>query len=227
MFRNLGDCLETLEDAGARFYTITGAGTNLSFAPDDENGATVEAALLRFEKDFQKLGPGRYTVTHKKNSAANRNPASFSFFRAAEGAVSGIGADPAGSQIAALQMEMQQMRNEIALNDIKRGYEEQIKALKQKADQPDGTDKLINAVGQINQLFQNSKTLPAPAVAGTSSAPAVAGASDEQSAIVQETVEAIHAALGGTEAETFTFLKQIGEKARTQPAVINQLKMML
>lgn len=221
MLRNLADCLETLEDAGARFYTITGPGTSISFAPEEEGAATPEAALLRFEKDFQKLGPGRYTVAHKKTANDTRSKAAFSFFKSAEGAVSGIGADPMGSQVATLQMEMMAQRHADEIKWLKREHADEIKELKKKAEQPDGTDKLINAVGQINQLLQHTRTQPTPAVAGTSSTPTVPV--DEQSAIVNDTVQALHEALGQDEARTLDVLRKIANVARTNPAQINNI----
>ncbi|GAA4366864.1 hypothetical protein GCM10023185_38290 [Hymenobacter saemangeumensis] len=229
MFRNLPDCIETLEDAGARFYTITGPGINLSYAPEDEGAATPDACLQRFERDYTRLGAGLYTVTHKKNSAANRNPASFRFVKVAEGANVGSTAGADGFALADMQLKMQQMQHDQEIRWLKRDHEDELRRLKSKENQPDGMDKLINAVGQINQLLQNAKTqhpgtvagLPAAAPAQQPTTPTVPV--NEQEAIVNDTVQALHDALGQDDERTLEVLRKIAKVAKENPAQINNL----
>ena len=225
MFRSLADCIETLEDAGSRFYTITGAGVNMAYAPEDEATASAPACLERFERDFARLGAGLYTVVHKKSAAANRNPASFRFVKVAEGAAVGSTAGADGFALADMQLKMQQMSHDNELRWLKRDFDEQIKQLKSKDNQPDGTDKLLNVVGQLNQLVQNAKGQPVAAVAGTPAqlpaAPAVPV--DEQSAVVNDTVQALHSALGENDATTLDVLRKIAHVAKTNPGQIQSL----
>lgn len=226
MFRNLADCIETLEDAGSRFYTISGTGVNMTYAPDDESTATPEACLQRFERDFGRLGAGLYTVIHKKTSAANRNPPSFRFVRVAEGTAVGSTAGADGFALADMQLKMQQMQHDNEIKWLKRDYEEQIARLKSKDNQPDGLDKLASIAGHFSQLAQHAKSLPPAAVAGPApqaapSRPAVPV--DEQEAVVNDTVEALHDALGGDDAVTLDVLRKIGKVAKENPGQIQSI----
>lgn len=229
MFRNLPDCIETLEDAGTRYYTITGPGVNLSFDPEDEAAATVENALARFQRDFEKLGPGMYTVQHKKTRAANRNQASFRFVKATDGAAVGTTANADGFALADMQLRMQAMQHENDMKWLKRDYEEQIKQLKSKDSQPDGLDKLASIAGHFSKLVEHAKGQPAavagpPAALPAATQPAAPAVPvDEQEAVVNDTVLALHEALGGNDATTLDVLRKIANVAKTNPGQIQTL----
>lgn len=224
MFRNLADCIETLEDAGARFYTITGPGVNLSFDPEDDAAATVENSLVRFQRDFEKMGPGLYTVLHKKQRAANRNQSSFRFVKVADGTAVGTTAGADGFALADMQLKMQQMQHDNEIKWLKRDYEEQLAKLKSKENQPDGLDKLASIAGHISQLAQHAKALPPAVVAGPAPQPAAPAVPvDEQEQVVDDTVQALHHALGGDDAVTLDVLRKIGKVAKENPGQIQSI----
>ncbi|QIX59709.1 hypothetical protein HER32_00265 [Hymenobacter sp. BT18] len=226
MIRDIADAVETLEEAGARFYSITGAGTHIAYEPDNDN-ATSDDAIARFQKDWGKLGPGIYTVNYKKSKTDTRAKTSFRINKSPEfvGNPGGMGGGYDG-MITQLQIQLEQMKHAQEMADVKRRYEDEIRQLKEQSEAGTGPEKFLQYVGQINQLYANAKggnvaALPA------ASANVAGAASDELSEVAQSTVEAIYAALGNSEPATLNALRKIGALARNNPAQIQQVIAML
>lgn len=236
MFRTLEDCIETLEEAGSRFWVLKGNGTDIKHEPEDAD-ATADTAIEAFQKNYGRIGAGVYTLEHRKTKADRRGAQSFRFSKAPEvGAAVGSPSSDVHTYLG-LHQEIQDLKHQRTLDELKRQHAEELRQVREKAENeaPGGMDKFIQAVAGLNQLLNNPAAVaglsgrqPAPAApaapVGAAPAPEQPAAPDaDADVVVNELVQGIHKALGEDEAVTMDALRKLARTAQQNPAGIKQL----
>lgn len=230
MLRSVEDAIEVLTEGKALYYSIEGNGVNKKFEPEAE--PTNEAAVDAFIKDWGRLLPGTYKVTHREKKAARQNAEFFRLTKMPDGAaVSGFGSSE-NSAIMGLQMQVFELQKQSELKDLKAEHEKQLEKLK-TADDGSGVEKFIAAIGEVNKLLSNPHLAPIrAAVSGAAPAPAAAGpkhaaaaapripAGDVQQEIANvssELLENIHSTLDGDTEATLETVRLLARLAAEKP----------
>jgi hypothetical protein len=238
LLRTFEDAAETLREAGARFWTLKGAGGKGSYTyepkgEETEDAYTANAALERFSVIWDRLEGGQtYTVTHRPKFNARQNADSFTIRKnefSNPAAVAGIGNVGGGDsdEVKRLREQLAEMRQAEAVRAAVAPLEARLNQMQQ--GETFTLEKGMQAIGQLSSLAGNVAALqrsgapmPRP-LAGPPAQPAVAAPVDGQDRGA-EALAKLQAGLGGPEALVSALEKLAGfvEREPEQAATIIQ-----